>query len=290
MNRWYALLLLFSSVYCYAQPVFDVVQVTTLQAPSGNINEKTDNEIRSFLGQANVPVQWDQRHTTIINAAYEERTFTMASIDFDRRFLSASVLLNHRIILSDTTKQFLFAAAIRHYGEDDLSPSGRTLTPAFATLYGKQINERLMLRLGAYYSREFFGNFWLPLVGIDWRASSRLWCWGILPRYAVADYALSKRVHACLFYKGTTDSYRIQRADYFAIIEGQIRIGLEYYIPRTKFVLTADAGHSVARQFLLSDKTSDRGNELEPSDSWLFRLGIQMRIITNKRFQGPDDL
>lgn len=287
MKRWHTILLLCFSFNCCAQPVFDVIQITGLQSPAGSAPVENRNAIRSLLAQANVPVQWNARNTTVINPSYEERSFEIAALNFHRRFYSTALLINHRLVLNDTTRHFLFAGALRHYSEADLSPSNRTLTPAFAALYGKQLNERVTLRFGAYYSREFFGNFWLPLIGFDWRASSRLWCWGILPRYAVADYAITRHLHACLFYKGTTDSYRIQRSDYFAIIEGQLRIGLEYYIPRTKFVITTDAGHSAARQFLWYDNVTENERTLDPSDGWLFRAGIQYRIITNSNFHGP---
>lgn len=281
-------LLLIGCTAGWAQPVFDVVQLAGQQSPEGAGAGVRRNEIRYGIGQASIPVTWNSRHTTVLNPLYERRDFFFGN---DRRPAQAmhngALLLNHRYVLADTTRHFLFAAALRHYAEVSVSPSGSTLTPALAILYGKQYNDHFTLRLGAYYSREFFGNFWLPLVGFDWQASPRLWCWGILPRFAVADYALSRRLHACFFYKGTTDSYRVNKADYFVIIEGQARIGLEYYLPATPLVLTMDAGHSAARQFLSYDARSRTESRLNPANGWLFRAGLQFRIITRKTFFGP---
>jgi hypothetical protein len=221
-----------------AQPVFDVLQTQYVESPASAIykgGDEAECTIGYFQAQANLPWKHNLRHITIFNPIYEARSFRISTPlgTSVQRYLSGALSVSHRMLFRDTTHHLLAALAIRHYGANGITPSENSITPAVALLYGRQQSEKFTWRLGAYYSRECFGNFWLPLLGFDWQASKNFRCWGILPRYAVFDYAITPRVHSCLFYKGITDSYREKGNDYFTYIEGQVRIGLEYYLPHT---------------------------------------------------------
>src|ERR1043166_1649202 len=39
----------------------------------------------------------------------------------------------------------------------------------------------LKIKAGLYYNREAFGNFYVPLVGVDWKINKRISMYGILP-------------------------------------------------------------------------------------------------------------
>jgi|GEM_PF-1735938 len=43
------------------------------------------------------------------------------------------------------------------------------------------VNENLTLKLGLYYNHEFFGDFYMPLFGVDWRLKNDWYIFGILP-------------------------------------------------------------------------------------------------------------
>ena len=43
------------------------------------------------------------------------------------------------------------------------------------------VNNHLKFKLGLYYNREAFGNFFMPLVGMDWKVNKRLSLYGTLP-------------------------------------------------------------------------------------------------------------
>src|ERR1019366_4420732 len=42
-------------------------------------------------------------------------------------------------------------------------------------------NEKVKIKYGIYYNREFFGNLIVPLFGVDWKVSDRLYIYGVLP-------------------------------------------------------------------------------------------------------------
>lgn len=289
MNRLFLFFLLLLSIQSIAQPTFDVAQGTFMEASASRHGDKIANDLRYYSGELNLPVTWNPRNISIVNPMYEWHRFSLSddSITVHQDLHDYSLFLSHRHALKDTTHYFLFAAGIRHYAETGIHPGSSTLTPAFAVLYGHQVNARFSWQAGGYYSREFFGHYWLPLLGYEWRASKRLWTWGILPRYAVVDYAITRSFHACFFYKGVTDSYRVRQHDYFAWIEGQARLGFEYYLSHLPIAFTVDVGQSAAREYFAYDNNSDVEQELLPANGLIFHAGIQLRVVTNKDFYAP---
>lgn len=289
MKRFYFLLCSLMPFTVFAQPTFDVASCNYMQAHANRHNNKTANDFSFFAGEINLPITWNSRNISVINPVYEWHRFKFGedSASSEEQLHDYALWLSHRIALRDTNHYFLFAAGLRHYGEISLNPGKTTITPAVAALYGRQVNPRFGWQIGGYYSKEFFGHYWLPLVGFEWQASKRLYTWGILPKFAVVDYAITRSLHACFFYKGVTDSYRVQRSDYFAWIEGQARFGFEYYLPDFPLVFTLDAGQSAARTYFAYDHNTDTAHELLPANGLLFHAGIQLRVITNKNFFGP---
>lgn len=43
------------------------------------------------------------------------------------------------------------------------------------------VNDNLTLKLGLYYNHEFFGDFFMPLFGVDWRLKNDWYIFGLLP-------------------------------------------------------------------------------------------------------------
>ncbi|MFN8155210.1 MAG: hypothetical protein U0Y08_13035 [Bacteroidia bacterium] len=289
MYRSLYLVFFILSVQVTAQPTFDVAQASFMQANATRHGDKTANDLRYYSGELNLPITWNRRNITVIDPMYEWHRFTVGedSLKTHQDLHDYTFFLNHRLALKDTTHFFLFAAGLRHYAETGIHPGSSTLTPAFAIIYGHQVNAHFSWQAGGYYSREFFGNYWLPLLGYEWRASKRLWTWGILPKFAVVDYAITRSLHACFFYKGVTDSYRVHQHDYFAWIEGQARLGFEYYLPHLPVAFTMDVGQSAAREYFAYDEVSKSEHELLPANGFIFHAGIQLRVITNKDFYAP---
>lgn len=281
------------------QPVFDVLQVQYQHSiPSSFLKQEDDEDARLdfFHSQLNLPVKLNPRNVLVFNPLFERRkiafesTFpkaqrTVKNPAFQLQTLSFTV--SHQYTLRDSSHQFLMAAAIRHAASTELHANHTTLRPAFALLYSQRESPHFSWKIGGYYSRELFGNLWLPLVGFDWKINEKLWCWGILPRYAVLDYAITSIWHTCLHYKGVTDSYRLPENDWFAIVEGQLRWSNDFYIPRTGWMATVDAGHSIARKFSSYDAASFSENNLSIADGFIFRVALSWRVVLNKNYHAP---
>ncbi len=290
-------LLLFSKKPLYAQPVFDVIQLQFQQLPASDL-DKVDPSLKTDMDflqtQLNLPIKPGKKDVLVLNPLYERRNICFdipggtGFKPFRKLGLQTlSFTLSNQYTFSDSTLQLLTAAAVRHYAAIELRPAADELSPAFAVLFSKRTSARFAWKAGAYYSKEFFGNLWLPLLGLEWKINDRLWCWGIVPRYLTLDYAITPCWHSSLQYKGVTDSYRLPEGDWFSIVEGQVRWAQDFYIPKTSLMLTCDIGHSLTRKFTGYEAESFTKKSIRPSDSFIFRIALAWRAVLNRAFHVP---
>ncbi len=287
------LLLVFTLTKGVGQPVFDVLSLQYQEIPSSDfLSNQNDGQssIQYFQSQLNMPWKWNKKNTAVFNPQYETRNVTFKSNEAHStksvlHLQSFSLMISNQYVLNDTNQQLVFAAGIRHYASTSLSTNDNTLTPAFAALYAQRMSSSFVWKFGGYFSKEMFGNFWLPLIGFDWKASERFWCWGILPRYAVFDYTITPHWHSCIMYKGVTDTYRLPDEDWFLIGEGQLRWANDFYLPKTPLMFTVDIGHSVTRQFQFYDASRFEKQKITPTNGLILKLGLTYRVVTDKRFK-----
>jgi len=284
-----------------AQPVFDLAQVSYQYGPSAGLKPGTvGTEVNTFYAGLNTPIKLNSRNRIILQTFHDRRHigfedegnskgFTLHHAGLPSRFDLQAFVLNTSFqrTLRDTSQNLVFVISGRHYASVGTPVSTLTLTPSAALLYTRRINERFAWKTGVYVSKEFFGFFWLPLLGVDWQAGKRLWVWGILPRQLVADYRLKPAWHLTLSYRGVTDSYRVGEKNWLAQLEGQLRIGNEFYIPRSSLVLVLETGRSLFRNLRYYEAVSGEQIRPQASDSWYFRAGLNLRFVTNEAFGAP---
>lgn len=287
--------------YVNSQPVFDPLNLSLLNGPPAEENPAAvSTRINSAFISLHAPIRLSNRTRIILNTLYDNRSFifedrkgdtgiVLHQTGFPDRFNVEALAFNPAFqhTFRDTTQNLVLSLAVRHYASDETEIGKRTLTPSAALLYTKRSSQRFAWKTGMYVSKEFFGIFFLPLLGLDWQAGNRLWVWGILPRHLAADYRLYPAWHLTFSYRGVTDSYRIEEKNWLAHFEGQLRFGNEFYIPRTPLVLILETGRSLARNIRYYDAVQDEQFRPDVTDSWYLRAGLNWRIITNKTFRTP---
>lgn len=284
-----------------AQPVFDLAQVSCQYGPPTSVQQgSAGTEVNTFFTGFNAPLRINPRNRIVLHTFYDRRR-----VDFEEEETVGGITLHHAGLpsrfdlqaavlntsfqhtLRDTSQNIVFAVSARHYASVGTPVSNLSVTPSAALLYTRRRSDRFAWKTGVYMSREFFGFFWLPLLGVDWQAGNRLWVWGILPRHLVADYRLTPAWHLTLSYRGVTDSYRVGEKNWLAQLEGQLRIGNEFYIPHSPLVLVLESGRSLFRNLRYYDAISVENIRPKASDSWYLRAGLNLRIITNDAFGVP---
>ncbi len=147
-------------------------------------------------------------------------------------------------------------------------------------------NPNFKLKLGLYYNREAFGNFFMPLVGVDWKANNRLYFYGVIPTNYSAEYTILKtKLYTGLNFKAFTRSFRLSAAnnyDYVRYNEEQLKVFVNWFVYK-KILLFAEAGYSLGknpRQYLYNTKTATDINPVyTPLTNYvLFNVGVAYRI------------
>lgn len=123
-------------------------------------------------------------------------------------------------------------------------------------------SEKFRYKFGLYYNRDFFGNFFVPLVGIDWKASERFSLYGTLPNSLKASYALvPSRLNAGLAFRSLTRSFRGEDVNTFVRYnEMQFKTFFDFYVSQ-KNVVFIEGGYFLGKTPLLYNN-SDTKNHL----------------------------
>lgn len=287
-----------------AQPVFDLAHLNGIIMPV-RVKDSTNPdslkpEIRNLHAFLQVPLVLSQKNSLLISPYFEQKSFAFpllpegeqASPFLPADFSCYALTITNRHTFADSSWRLFTAISVRHYGETGMMPAAANITTAGAAFVEKRFNGDLSLRAGLFLSREFFGNLWLPLAGFNWRASDRLWCWGLLPRFAVADYRVNNWWHMCLHFRGINESYlylaRTDRHGWLALQEGQLRLAQEFYLPKTPLVFSVDAGHTVNRTMRAYDPGSAKEVKIKPTNGVLVRMSLVWRLRMDERFGKPD--
>jgi hypothetical protein len=110
-------------------------------------------------------------------------------------------------------------------------------------------NDKLKVKLGLYYNREAFGNYFMPLVGVDWKINSRVSIYGVLPSSYRLEFNLVKnKLYTGLGFRSATRSFSLSEKsnyDYVRYNEQQVKVFVDWFVYK-KFLLFAEAGYSTS--------------------------------------------
>lgn len=140
--------------------------------------------------------------------------------------------------------------------------------------------ETLKYQFGLYYNSEFFGPFFIPLLGIDWNLNSRMNLFGVLPGNLTLEYKINSIFYGGINFKSITNSYRFNSSansgDFLKISDNYLKLFLDYYPVKT-IAISIEAGHSIFRKY-----SAGNGDVLikqeQFKDGILFKAGLAYRI------------
>lgn len=304
LKAGFLLLLLFSFNNTLSQPFTDLLTVQYQGQPASRlIKDRTAMDVSFFQASLNAPFRLNAKNLLLINPFFEYRDMRFRqheqgnrpqpdllpdpTLALNRSFYTVYVPLTWQYTFPDTTHQLSFTVAPRINAATEGTSDENKFVLNTAVLYTISRKPDFTWKAGVYYSREFFGNFFLPLLAFDWQANERMRAWGILPRFGFLDYAMNRYWHCGLAYRGTNDSYRMPGGDWFRINEIQFRFYNDLYIPKTRFVLSADIGHTFLRNFTWFNNGDDTRYEVKPTEGLVIRFALAFRLVTAGNFMAP---
>ena len=276
------IILLYPSATMIAQPYLDLGQVTFWTSPGENNQPKKFNQLRT---QLNLPIiNKKDSSVFLINPVWEERWILVndTSRNVNIRGLITWFTYTHRL----GKKWSLMVAAIpRWVGEPSVQFS-EGFQMGGAALLIRKFRPGLQLKAGVYYNREFFGNFFLPLVGIDWQINKKMNLFGILPGSLTFEHRLTDRLAWGSAIRTFTNSHRlvegslVQFEDYIRINDVQLGIYSDFYLTK-KIVFNIEAGHTLLREFSSAKEGltgKDNLTVLANKDNFYFKASLQYRL------------
>ncbi len=142
--------------------------------------------------------------------------------------------------------QFLGGTAGAFEEENDLSFLGGGLA-----IIGYQAKEHLQYRWGLYGTKEFFGPFFVPILGLDWQINERLRLFGNLPINATLVREYSDNFWAGIGFLGIVTSYKVTLDGapfYWEQVSNQAFVFGDFFL-RSNIVLQARVGYIIGRRF-----------------------------------------
>jgi len=147
-------------------------------------------------------------------------------------------------------------------------------------------NEKLKFKAGLYYNREAFGNFFVPLAGIDWRVNDKINFYGIMPtNYKIEFNLLKNKLYTGVNFKSYTRSFRLSRSqnnDYVRYNEIQVKAFLDYFIYK-KILMFGEIGYALGKSPIQYAYNTDQLAQANPvfaqvKNGMVFNIGLAYRL------------
>ena len=264
-----ALSVLFIQLTTHAQYFVDIFSFNrqAYNIPSGS--QTSDLFVNAFI-----PKVLKSGNTFFVRAHYEKLDLKKDSLSAS--YSSVTLPLGMQVQLKNPKWKFTGLIIPKIAGADIGAAFSDVFQIGVYSLFTVTESEKFRYKFGLYYNREFFGNFFVPLVGIDWKVTDRFSVFGTLPQSFKASYAIvPSRVNAGIAFRSMTRSFRGEDVNTFVRYnELQFKTFFDFYVT-TKNVVFVEGGYFLGKTPLLYNN-SDTKN---PVASDLLKEGKTFPLI-----------
>ncbi|MEX0968799.1 MAG: DUF6268 family outer membrane beta-barrel protein [Bacteroidia bacterium] len=248
-----------------AQPYVDVIKLRYRYLPEVNYRNTPHLHLgtEQMTGKFLLPLEFENKDVLMIGGSFDRTNLRQHEDSFAGACLySTAMQIGYIKHWNDKFK--VMVLAIPRLNSDMEEITGRHFQLGGVGLVTYKRHDNLKYKFGMYYNREFFGNFIIPLVGIDWNVNDRLNIFGVLPGSMNVEYELNKRFYTGISYRSMTASFRLSDAPAsYYVREGntfwghnQLWAFLDYY-PLKNVVMSTGIGHTAWRQYDLYNKDKE---------------------------------
>lgn len=146
----------------------------------------------------------------------------------------------------------------------------RSFQPGGFLMFTYKKSDNMKYHFAFYYNRECFGDYFLPLLGIDWKINSHMNLFIDLPNNLSFEFKISPAMTLGTGFIMTISSFRVHQEDATSYIrEGnnilghdQLKVYLNYFLTE-HFIVYAEAGQTFNRKYI----GYDSDNNIMPSSS-----------------------
>ncbi|HNW97467.1 MAG TPA: DUF6268 family outer membrane beta-barrel protein [Bacteroidales bacterium] len=293
------LILRFSAL---SQPFVDIVNLRYSRFPQTDFKDYSNyhSSTNQYTAELFAPIQLKSKDVILVGASYDYLNFYLHEDSSNLKINSDnlcqfSLQLGMIKKLGKESKWSTTLLAIPKISEcnDNMAFDKECFQMGGAVLFVYKKKNSLKYKFGLFYNREFFGNYFMPLAGIDWKISSRMYLFGVLPGAMNFEYKICDKFYTGLGYKSNTASYRLYENHY--IREGDkfwghnmLRNFYQYYITK-QIMLYGEIGYTGFRIFEEYNDENKIDNTRfvfqKTKDHFYFDAGIAFRLRLDKDYE-----
>ncbi|CAN5419092.1 hypothetical protein BH09BAC5_BH09BAC5_17970 [soil metagenome] len=241
------------SVFLKAQPFVDVLNFNVQQFQSTYKDSlKRNNSTTDYNLNVFVPKVFKNGNTFLFRVAGEQLISKTDSSSGNLYSLSMPVGFQ---FLTKSKKWKILVMGIPKIASDLRDNNSKDIQYGGVGLFTWVKSDSLKVKFGLYYNKECFGNFFVPLIGIDWKVTKHINLYGMLPNNMRVEYAFGKKLFAGIGYKNFKRSYRLFNGwndDFVLVNENQVKVFVEYFVWK-KIILFTEIGYSMKYSFIQYD-------------------------------------
>jgi len=268
----------------YSQPYLDIVKLNYTYSPMNGINKKKSHlQSNFFTADVTLPIELKKGGDAIIvNPFFTNNEGEISDNDF--HVISKALLIG--FLKKDIFQNWnlLSSFIVRRNTEVDVKSNDDWQYGGVILATWKK-NQDLSFKFGLYYNKEFFGNYFMALVGLDWKINSRNNLFGVLPGYMIYEHKVTPRFYYGLAFRALTNSYREMPVDplvggynYLRIDDNPLGIYADTYLSK-KIVLSTEAGYTILRRYRYGFKDDNVHIKTDyKSDNFYFKASLAYRL------------
>ena len=280
------ILLITSFQHAYSQPFVDLINLRYQYFPNvsytGSNKKMTLNEYTASLS---LPIQLKNKDVVIGGAYFDQVAIGFSDTSINKNLYGVSLQMGY-IHHWKGTKWKTLLMTLPKISANHIDVSSHTVQLGGLALFTFQKRQNLAYKFGLYYNAEFFGHFFVPLVGLDWKPNPQLNLYGLIPSVFTVEYKLNTQFYTGLSYLNLTQSYRIDASNDF-VRNGdrfwgniQLKIFGNYYL-KNHFVIFSEVGYTFFRGYEAYQNATDLLNHplfSKTNDGALVNIGLAYRI------------
>ena len=196
-----------------SQPFVDLLNIRFQYFPPVSYSSKAAKmDIREMTYGLTLPFQFKNKNAIITGISYDQLRFGYSDTSENKNLYGVNLLVGYLHYLK-VDKWKVLIMALPKLSSDHLFHHAKEYQQGGVVLFTYKRKANLAYRLGLYYNSEFFGHFFMPLLGLEWKPFERVYFYGVFPNNLNLEYKARNKLYLGLSYSNLTQSYRIQEND-----------------------------------------------------------------------------
>jgi hypothetical protein len=260
------------ALHVRAQPYFDVAGLSMWQLPANaSLNRAAETEGNMFVS---FPLQLDARNTFVVTGQYEIKYLDDPELPDGIRLHNTVLPLALKHQFRDSAWSVTGMALVRAVSTE-FTFDHDVFQLAGAVIASYRVRPNLVLKGGLYYSREFFGDFVMPLAGLEWQVNDRLNIFGLINNSIKLEYRFTDRLLGGLVTKNITNSFRdVASGGYYKVSDNHAGVFADVRFGK-RLVWSVEAGHTLLRYI---KARNGAGFPEQDADGPVFKTGLYYRV------------